>query len=94
MSTGLGASSTSTASATRWGLAPKRSETPKPPATASSTDRRFVQEAGAGGAAEVALSKLAAQKVSRDDVKQFGQQMVADHSKSGDELKQVPARRA
>jgi putative membrane protein len=59
------------------------------PAAASSTDRRFVQDAGAGGAAEVALGKLATQKSSRDDVKQFGQQMVDDHTKAGAELKQV-----
>ena len=48
-----------------------------------------MQEAGAGGAAEVALGKLATQEASRDEVKQLGQQMVEDHSKSGDELKQV-----
>jgi putative membrane protein len=59
------------------------------PATASSADRRFVQEAGAGSAAEVALGKLATEKASRDEVKQFGQQMVADHTHSGNELKQV-----
>ena len=64
-------------------------QSPSAPATGSSTDRRFVQEAGAGGAAEVALGKLATQKASRDEVKQLGQQMVEDHSKSGDELKQV-----
>ena len=64
-------------------------QSPSAPATASSTDRRFVQEAGAGSAAEVALGKLATQKASRDEVKQLGQQMVEDHSKSGDELKQV-----
>jgi putative membrane protein len=51
------------------------------PATASSADRR--------SAAEVALGKLATEKASRDEVKQFGQQMVADHTHSGNELKQV-----
>ena len=59
------------------------------PAAASATDRRFVQEAGAASAAEIALGKLATEKASRDEVKQFGQQMVADHTKSGDELKQL-----
>jgi putative membrane protein len=64
-------------------------QSPSAPATASSADRRFVQQAGAGSAAEIALGKLATQKASRDEVKHFGQQMVDDHGKSGDELKQV-----
>jgi putative membrane protein len=59
------------------------------PDTASSLDRRFVQQAGAGGAAEVALGKLAAQTASRDEVKQLGQRMVDDHTQAGAELKQI-----
>ena len=66
---------------------------PKPMAAASApvsaADRRFVQEAGAGGAAEIALGRLAVDKATRDDVRQFGQKMVDDHTKAGDELKQV-----
>jgi putative membrane protein len=37
--------------------------------------------------AEVALGKLAAEKATNADVKQFGQRMVDDHSKANDELK-------
>jgi putative membrane protein len=52
-------------------------------------DRDFVQKALEGGMAEVQLGQLAAQKGSSDDVRQFGQQMVTDHEKLGDEMKQV-----
>jgi putative membrane protein len=39
--------------------------------------------------AEVELGKLAAEKGSTDEVKKFGQRMVDDHSKAGDQLKQI-----
>jgi putative membrane protein len=52
-------------------------------------DRAFVQDALKGGMAEVQLGQLAAQKGSSPDVKQFGQKMVDDHTKLGDEMKQV-----
>ena len=42
-----------------------------------------------GGMTEVELGKLAAQKASREDVKQFGQKMVDDHTKANDQLKQI-----
>jgi putative membrane protein len=53
----------------------------------SGADHMFVMEAAQGGMAEVALGRLAADKASNDRVKQFGQRMVADHSKANDELK-------
>lgn len=54
--------------------------------TAPVTDSAFVQQAGSGGLAEVQLGKLAQQKGASDEVKQFGQRMVTDHSKSNEEL--------
>lgn len=39
--------------------------------------------------AEVELGKLAAERASSPDVKQFGQRMVDDHTKANDQLKQV-----
>jgi len=54
---------------------------------ASSPDHMFVMEAAQGGMAEVALGRLAGEKASNDRVKQFGERMVADHSKANDELK-------
>lgn len=63
------------------------------PTAASATDRRFVQEAGAGGAAEVALGTMATQRASRSEVRQFGQQMVDDHTRAGAVLKQIATAR-
>jgi len=53
----------------------------------SAADAKFVHEAAIGGMAEVSLGKLAAEKATNPDVKQFGQRMVDDHSKANDELK-------
>jgi putative membrane protein len=46
----------------------------------------FVKKAGAGGAAEVELSKLASSKATDPEVKAFAQQMVTDHTKTNKEL--------
>ena len=56
---------------------------------ASASDRKFVHSALEGGNAEVRLGQLAAQKGSSEDVKQFGQKMVDDHTKLGDQMKQI-----
>ena len=55
----------------------------------SSTDRKFMEKAAAGGLAEVQLGQMAAQKASADDVKKFGQRMVDDHGKANDQLKRI-----
>ena len=49
-------------------------------------DAGFVTEAGQDGHAEVELGKLAQKNGSSASVKEFGQRMVADHSKAGTEL--------
>ena len=46
----------------------------------------FAQKAGAGGAAEVAMGKLGAQKATNAEVKAFAQKMVTDHTKANKEL--------
>jgi len=48
--------------------------------------RDFVQHAAEGGLAEVALGKIAVAKATDEDVKQFAQRMVDDHSKANSEL--------
>lgn len=53
----------------------------------TSADKHFVSAAAEGGLAEVELGKLAQDKASSQDVKDFGQKMVEDHSKANDELK-------
>lgn len=59
-----------------------------PGATAPSAqnfgDQAFVSKAMEGGIAEVELGKLAADKSQSQDVKQFAQRMVNDHSQMGD----------
>jgi putative membrane protein len=52
-------------------------------------DTQFVFNAAAGGMSEVKLGTLAARKGTDPSVKQFGQWMVTDHSKAGDELKSL-----
>jgi len=51
------------------------------------SDETFVMKAASAGMEEVELGKLAVEKASSDEVKKFGQRMVDDHSKAGDELK-------
>lgn len=58
----------------------------------TAADRDFVSDVTEAGMAEVELGKLAAEKGASADVKQFGQMMVTDHSKSGDALKQIASR--
>jgi putative membrane protein len=57
--------------------------------TAKMMDKAFVRKALEGGMAEVQLGQLAVQKSNNDDVKQFGQKMVDDHTKLGDQMKQI-----
>src|SRR6185437_3526113 len=55
----------------------------------SSGDHKFMEKAAQGGMAEVKLGQLAVEKAGADQVKQFGQRMVDDHSKANDKLKQI-----
>src|SRR5205085_8885052 len=59
----------------------------------SSGDRDFMTKAAIGGMEEVELGHLATQKAASNDVKQFGQRMVDDHSKAGNELKSLAAQK-
>ena len=60
-------------------------------APAFAADEAWVMKVAQGGMAEVELGKLAVEKASADNVKQFGQRMVDDHSKANDELKTLAA---
>jgi len=55
----------------------------------SAADKTFVDKAAQGGQAEVELGQLAADKGQSQQVKEFGQKMVQDHTKANDQLKQV-----
>jgi len=60
----------------------------------NSDDQQFIRKAAQGNLAEVELGKLAVQKSLSNDVKRFGQQMVDDHGKAMDHLKQLAAKKA
>ena len=55
--------------------------------TLSAADQDFIQAAAQGGMTEVKLGELAGQKGLRDDVKEFGQMMVKDHTAINNDLK-------
>jgi putative membrane protein len=55
----------------------------------TASESHFVRKAAESNLAEIDLRKLAAERASSQDVKQFGQRMVDDHTKADDQLKQV-----
>lgn len=60
--------------------------TPSNTQTTEFSDSDFLAKAAQGGLAEVQLGQLAEQKTKNQQVKQFGQRMVRDHSKSNQQL--------
>jgi putative membrane protein len=55
----------------------------------ASADQAFVKEAATGGLMEVELGRLAAEKASNAEVKQFAQRMVDDHGKANQQLSTI-----
>jgi putative membrane protein len=55
----------------------------------TAVDKMFVKKALQGGMAEVQLGQLTLQKSQNDQVKQFAQKMIDDHTKLGDQMKPV-----
>jgi len=70
------------AAAPAFGYAKKRNKT----AGKAASDQTFVVNAAKGGMAEVELGKLAQDKGTSPQVKDFGKRMVDDHSKANGEL--------
>jgi putative membrane protein len=56
---------------------------------ASPLDKMFVRNALQGGMAEVQLGQLTLQKSNNEQVKQFAQKMIDDHTKLGDQMKPI-----
>lgn len=57
-------------------------------------DQTFVNGAAQGGQAEVTLGRLASQKATNQKVKDFGQRMVTDHGKAGQELTSIAEKKS
>jgi putative membrane protein len=55
----------------------------------SAADRSFLDNAAAGGLAEVQDAQLAEQKSASNDVKHFAELMITDHTQANTELMQV-----
>lgn len=55
----------------------------------SSDDREFMTKAAHAGIAEVKAGKMALEKSENEDVRQFAQRMIDDHTKASDELKEL-----
>lgn len=52
-------------------------------------DAKFAMMAAMGGMAEVEMGRLAAQRGGSEDVRQYGQRMVDDHTRANEELMRV-----
>ena len=59
----------------------------------SKVESEFLTEAAEGGMAEVELGKLAASKGASAEVKDFGNRMVADHTKANNDLKALATKK-
>ena len=75
------------------GQEPAKSRPPVPGKTPPTADAPFIGAAAMDGLAEVELGRLASQNASSPEVKRLAQRMVADHSKAGDELKQLASQK-
>jgi putative membrane protein len=58
----------------------------------SRADRDFVHDVAIANMAEIELGRMATERAASPDVKKFGQTMIDDHTKAGDDLKAVASR--
>lgn len=62
-------------------------------AKVSAADKEFFRKAAVGGMTEVSAGKLAVEKGSSATVRKFGQRMIDDHGKAGEQLKALAAQK-
>lgn len=55
----------------------------------ASSDRKFMQEAAAGGMAEVEMARVAVERASSDAVRDYARKMIEDHTNANQELMQL-----
>jgi len=75
-----------------------KTEPAKPPSdrgdqVVTGGDLAFMNDAAPGGMAEIELGRLAVRQAESKEVKQFAERVIADHSKAGEELKQLAQRK-
>ena len=58
----------------------------------SNIDREFIEDQLADGNAEVELGRLAQERASNPQVREFAGMMVTEHRKAGDQLKEIASR--
>lgn len=58
-------------------------------AAVSDADRDFLAHEARGGAYELAIAQLAAQKATRDDIKAYAQRIVSEHGQANATLQQL-----
>src|SRR4051794_30768850 len=58
-----------------------------------SSDRDFIEDATKGGLKEVTLGKLAAQRATNEEVRNFGQKMAQDHADIDARLGEIAERK-
>lgn len=55
----------------------------------SNEDKEFIKKAAHGGMIEVELGRMGVEKATNQEVKQFAQRMIDDHTRANDELMQL-----
>ena len=78
---------------TRPATPSNRQATPSRNSQITPLDRQFVMDAAHGGMAEVQLGKLALERSTDPNVKQFAQQMIQEHTRANQELMQLAAQK-
>ena len=73
-------------------MAAQKESSESSPPKFSSADETFMMSAAQAGMVEVTLGELAAQKASQENIRQFGAEMVRDHSKANKELQAIAAK--
>ena len=67
--------------------------TPKPASSLAATDRNFMMKAAQSDVAEIQGGKAAQERASSEAVKKFAAQMVADHTKTSEQMKPMAQNR-
>jgi putative membrane protein len=61
--------------------------------TLNSDDQQFALQAAWAGMAEIRLSQLVRDRAGTDEIREFGQHMIHDHTEANEELRQLVTRK-